>query len=235
MQEFVQGFEHYLTGAPLLAFVAAFLGGVLASLTPCVYPMIPVTAAFIGSNSAGQPPLRSFMLSLSYVMGIAVMYSALGAVAALTGRMFGSWAASPIVYLILANLFILMGLSMLDVFMLPIPAFMQGGTAKKKGGFIGAFLVGVAAAFVASPCTAPVLFSILAIVAAQKNVLYGTALLFTYALGLGLLLVVVGTFAGAMASLPKSGLWMEKVKKGFGWLMIVVAEYFLIQAGRMWL
>lgn len=236
MTEFVEGFENYLTGAPALAFLAAFVGGILASLTPCVYPMIPVTAAYIGSNSAGETPMRGFLLSVSYVMGIAVMYSALGAVAALTGRLFGSWASSPIVYLIMANLFILLGLSMLDVFMLPLPAFLQGGgSSQKRAGYAGAFLVGIAAAFVASPCTAPILFSILAIVATQKNVVYGISLLFTFALGMGLLLVIVGTFAGALAALPKSGMWMEKIKKGFGWLLILVAEYFLVQAGRMWL
>ena len=234
MQEFMEGFQGYLTGAPLVAFFAAFLGGVLTSLTPCVYPMIPITAAYIGGSSAGQSPWRSFTMSLSYVLGIAVTYSALGAVAAITGRMFGSWASNPFVYLVMANIFILLGLSMLDVFMLPMPRFLQGGQGKKKGGYAGAFSIGVASAFVAAPCTAPILLSILTFVATKQNLVYGVSLLFSYALGIGLLLVVVGTFAGSLAAMPKSGAWMEKVKRGFGWLMIVAGEYFLIQTGRFW-
>ncbi|MFA6449572.1 MAG: cytochrome c biogenesis protein CcdA [bacterium] len=229
-------FQTYLAGAPLLAFCAAFLAGVLASLTPCVYPMIPITAAYIGGSSAGGTRGRSALMAVFYVLGISVMYSALGATAAFTGRIFGTFASSPYINLALANVFILLGLGMLDALTIPMPEFLANlGSKQKKGGFVGSFLLGMASGFVATPCTTPVVLAILTLVAKRQNVLYGTALLFSFSLGLSMLLVVVGIFAGSVASLPKSGEWMVKIKHIFGWLMIVCAEYFLIQAGKMWL
>jgi thiol:disulfide interchange protein DsbD len=236
MNELAQHFQQYISGAPLLAFATAFVVGVLTSLTPCVYPMIPITAAYIGGSSSGGGRARGLLLSICYVLGLSLMYSALGATAALTGGIFGSFASSPYVNLVLANIFILLGLSMLDVFVIPTPKFLSVLSARKKGGgYAGAFLIGLAAAFIATPCTTPVVLAILTIVAKRQNVFYGASLLFVFSLGLGLLLVVVGTFAGALAALPKSGIWMEKIKRFFGWLMIACAEYFLVQAGKMWL
>ncbi len=235
MNHIVENFQHYLTGAPILAFAAAFAAGLLTSFTPCVYPMIPITAAYIGGSSSKGSRLRALMLSMSYVLGLSVMYSALGAAAALTGRIFGSFASSPYINLILANIFVVLGLSMMDVFDIPMPRFLTNLSPRKKGGgYVGAFLLGMLTAFVATPCTTPVVLSILTLVAKHQSVVYGTALLFVFALGMGALLVVVGTFAGSVASLPKSGPWMEKIKHAFGWLMIACGEYFLIQAGRMW-
>jgi len=236
MHEVLSGFQEYMTAAPLMAFPLAFLAGVLTSLTPCVYPMIPVTAAFIGGASTGSSPKRGLVLSVAYVLGIAITYCALGAAAALTGTIFGNWVSHPLVYFIIANIFILLGLSMLDVFMLPVPGFMTSASPRnRRQGIVGAFTVGAASSLVAAPCTAPVLLSILTFVATRQNVVYGISLLFAFALGMGLLLVIVGTFAGAVASMPKSGAWMDKVKKGFGLLLIIAGEYFLVQCGRMWL
>lgn len=231
MQELINSFQHNISAAPHLAFMAAFAAGVVASLTPCVYPMIPVTIAFIGGSAAGGSRSRGFMLSISYVLGLAISYAILGAVAAVMGKMFGSWASHPAVYFAMAAVFIIFGLSMMDLFMIPMPGFLSSIAPKKKSaGAIGAFSVGAASAFVAAPCTAPIVLAILTLVANGRNVVYGFSLLFTFALGMGLLLVVVGTFAGALASMPKSGAWMEKVKKGFGGLMIVVAAYFIFKA-----
>jgi len=240
MSQIAQSFQHYLSGAPLFAFGAAFLAGVLASLTPCVYPMIPITASYIGGRSAGGTAGRSWTkslrLSFFYILGLSLMYSALGAVAALTGKIFGSYASSPYVNLVLANVFILLGFNMLDVFTMPVPEFMQNwGSQEKHGGYLGSFLLGMTTGIVATPCTTPVVLAILTLVAKRQNVVYGTALLFAFSVGLSLLLVVVGTFAGSIATLPKSGEWMVKIKHLFGWLMIACAEYFLIQAGKMWL
>lgn len=235
LQDFINNFQHYLSAAPHLAFMAAFAAGIVASLTPCVYPMIPVTIAFIGGSSTGDnKKSKGFILSLSYVLGLAISYAALGAAAALMGKMFGSWASHPAVYIVMAVIFILFGLSMMDLFMIPMPGFLTSIAPKKKGaGALGAFTVGAASAFVAAPCTAPIVLAILTLVANGRNVAYGFSLLFTFALGMGLLLVMVGTFAGALASMPKSGAWMEKVKKGFGVLMILVAAYFIFKAVTM--
>ncbi len=236
MLELTQSFQHYVTAAPAVAYLIAFAVGFMTSLTPCVYPMIPITAAYIGGSSYKGAWGRSLLLSLCYVLGVSSMYSVLGAVAALTGIIFGTFASSPYINLILAIIFILLGLSMLDVFAIPTPKFMQGAAAqRKRGGFLGAYLIGLATGFIATPCTTPVVLAILTIVAKKQNVLYGTTLLFVFSLGMSVLLVAVGTFAGSMAVLPKSGEWMVKVKKFFGILMMVCAVYFIVQAVKMWL
>ncbi len=233
MEGFLQGLEGYLSASPLLAYIAVFLGGVLTSFTPCVYPMIPITIAYIGGRS-GESRLKGLSLSIFYVIGMAATYSALGAFAALTGKLFGAASTNPILYLIVANIFIFLGLSMLDVFALPIPSFLTSRQpGKKSGGYLGAFLVGLLAGTVAAPCTAPVLGVVLTYVAAEQNVLYGITLLFIFSIGLGTLLIIVGTFAGLMSSLPKTGTWSVVIKKFFGWLMIGAGEYFLITAGKL--
>ncbi len=233
MEGFLQGLEGYLSASPLLAYIAVFLGGVLTSFTPCVYPMIPITIAYIGGRS-GESRLKGLFLSIFYVIGMAATYSALGAFAALTGKLFGSASTNPILYLVVANIFIFLGLSMLDVFTLPIPSFLTSRQpGKKSGGYLGAFLVGLLAGTVAAPCTAPVLGVVLTYVAAEQNVIYGITLLFIFSIGLGTLLIIVGTFAGLMSSLPKTGTWSVVIKKFFGWLMIAAGEYFLITAGKL--
>lgn len=233
MDGFLQGLDGYLSASPLLAFIAVFLGGVLTSFTPCIYPMIPITIAYIGGRS-GDSKLKGLSLSLFYVLGMAVTYAALGAFAALTGRFFGSATTNPILYIVIANIFIFLGLSMLDAFTLPIPSFLTSRQpGKKGGGRIGAFMVGLLAGTVAAPCTAPVLGVVLTYVAAKQNVAYGVGLLFVFSVGLGTLLIIVGTFAGLMSSLPKTGNWSIIIKKFFGWLMLAVGEYFLITAGKL--
>jgi thiol:disulfide interchange protein DsbD len=231
MEGFLQGLEGYLSASPFLAYIAVFLSGVLTSFTPCVYPMIPITIAYIGGRS-GESRLKGLFLSIFYVIGMAATYSALGAFAALTGKLFGSASTNPILYLIVANIFIFLGLSMLDVFTLPIPSFFTSRQpGKKSGGYFGAFLVGLLAGTVAAPCTAPVLGVVLTFVAAKQNVIYGMTLLFIFSIGLGTLLIIVGTFAGLMSSLPKTGTWSVVIKKFFGWVMIGTGEFFLVQAG----
>jgi len=215
----------------LFSYLLIFLGGVLTSLTPCVYPLIPVTIGYIGANSAGTKT-RAFLISLFYVLGIASVYSLLGAVAALGGRVFGEISASPWTYLIVGNIFLILGLSMMDLFNFSLPGFLRlGSKTSAKKGLLGAFLIGISAGFVIGPCTAPILGAVLTYVGSRQNVLLGVSLLFTYALGMGLLLLLVGTFTGLAASLPKSGKWLNITKKIFGLILIACAEYFIIQAG----
>lgn len=233
MENFLQGLEGYLAGAPLFAYLAVFLGGMLTSLTPCVYPVIPIIVGYIGSRGEKSKG-RAFILSLFYVIGMALTYAALGAFAALSGRLFGEIQSNPIVYLIVANIIILLGLSLLGVFVLPLPSFLKSSGPKKGKGVIGAFSLGLASGFVAAPCTAAVMGVLLAYVATQQNLVFGATLLFTFSLGMGVLLVLIGTFTGILAALPKSGAWMERIQKVFGYFMIGLGQYFLIQAGRLW-
>jgi cytochrome c-type biogenesis protein len=223
----------YLQGSVFLAFLAAYLGGLVISFTPCTYPLIPVTVGFIGAQGPSSK-LRGFFLSLFYVGGIALTYSILGGAAALSGKIFGQMQTTNWTYFIMANLCLIMGLSMLDVFSisLPVPQKLMKltGSGNKKG-FLNSFLIGVVSGVVIGPCTAPALAVLLGYVAVKTNLLLGMSLLFVFAFGMGTLLIIVGTFAGVIASLPKSGKWMTKIKTIFGLILIGAAEYFLYTAG----
>jgi len=214
-----------------LAYLIVFAAGILTSFTPCVYPMIPVTVTYIGGAQAGSKK-RAALRTLVYVLGIAVVYSSLGAFAALTRRFFGQISTSPWIYFTVGNVIILFGLSMLDAVVIPVPGVLARG-AKGGDNYLGALVMGMASGLVAAPCTAPVLGTLLIYVGSSGNVAYGASLLFTFALGLGFLLLLLGTFAGALASLPKAGTWMVTIKKAFGFGMILVGEYFLVQMGRL--
>jgi thiol:disulfide interchange protein DsbD len=231
----MNGMETYLMGSPLVAVAAAFAGGLLVSLAPCVYPMIPIVSAYVGSKSTGEKTrMRSFVLSLGYVVGMASVYSLLGMVAALTGGFFGRISTSPWAMLIVANILILVALNILEV--IPFPVWSSGRPLDPAvGGVMGAFLVGAASGLVASPCTSPVLFGLLTFVATTQSIFYGAFLVFAFSLGMGILLIVVGTFSGVAANLPRPGKWMVVTKKALGLLMIVLAEYYLISAGQTWL
>ena len=230
--------DTYLQGAFYMAVLAAYLGGVLASFTPCVYPVIPITVAYIGARSSASRT-RGFLLSIIYVSGMAAVYTSLGVFAAMTGKLFGQIQTNLWVYLIVANICILMGLSMLGVFMIsiPVPQFVAGFRPEGKGrGFLGSFLVGAVSGIIIGPCTTPVLAVLLSLIAARQSAIFGMTLMFVFAIGMGTLLVLVGTFSGLLASIPRSGIWMTRVNKIFGWILIGMGEYFLLKAGGMlWL
>ncbi|HEB69809.1 MAG TPA: hypothetical protein ENI88_09345 [Desulfobulbus sp.] len=232
MEHFLSQIETYLHGSLLLAFAAAYAGGLLASLTPCVYPMIPITAGVISNSNIGGSKLRGFLLSVTYITGMALTYAGLGIFAAATGRFFGTINTSPWTYLIVGNIILLLGIGMLDVFRLP--DFAPQIHTKIKG-MPGVFVVGMASGLIAGPCTAPVLGALLAYVASTGNLFLGGSLLFVFSFGMGTILIAVGTFSGILASIPRSGKWMVIIKKTMGFFMIGLAEYFLIQAGMMFI
>lgn len=210
-----------------LAFLLVFIGGILTSLTPCVYPMIPITLAVIGAQATGNR-MKGFVLSLFYVLGIAVTFSTLGLVAARTGALFGTFAQHPIVKVIIAAIFLTMGLSMLGAFVMQMPpAIASRLRGKQRKGFLGAFLTGLVAGLIVSPCISPLLVVILAWVAQSGSMLLGFGLLFSFAVGLGVLFILIGTFSGVLKNLPRTGIWAELIEKGFGLLLIVLAIFFL--------
>jgi len=227
--------QGYLENSFFLAYLSVFVAGVLTSFTPCIYPMIPITIGVIGGREK-ESRFHGFILSLAYVSGLALVYSALGVVASLSGQFFGQVSGNRWTMFIVANIIILFGLSMLETFNLPLPRFLQrGGSGSKKRGVPGSLVMGVASGFVAAPCTTPVLGVLLAFVATRQNVMFGATLLLTFSFGMNILLLVIGTFTGLVTALPKSGMWMVRIKKAMGYLMIAMGEYFLIQAGRVWL
>ncbi len=210
------------------ALVLAFIAGIGVSFTPCIYPMIPITVAIIGGQ-ASHRPLKGFYLSLFYVLGIAVVYSALGVAAASTGALFGSAVNSPWVVGCVAAVFIALAFSMFGVYELKMPTAMaeKFGGKKKGGGVLGVFLLGLISGTVASPCVGPVLVSLLVFIAGTGSKVLGFWLLFVFSWGMGLILIAVGTFSGAMNAMPKSGTWMVMVKKVLGVLLLGAALYYL--------
>ncbi len=192
-------------------FALIFFGGFLTSLTPCVFPLIPITLSVIGVNKDKDEYLKPFLLSVAYVFGIAVTYAALGFLAAKTGQLFGAFLGHPVVIISLSLLFLLMGLSLLGLFEVKLPAGLSNIVykVKPKKGFFGAFVSGLFAGIVASPCIGPVLVGLLTFVAQSQNDILGMALLFTFAFGLGFLLIILGTFSQLLSRLPKSGKWLN--------------------------
>lgn len=224
----------YLGGAPLTAVGAAFAGGLLVSLSPCVYPLVPIVSAYVGSRTRGEKTrFKSFLLSLAYVIGMAAVYALLGMLAALGGGFFGQVSSSSWAQILVALVLVLLGLNLLDL--LPFPTwFASRPLTPNSQGVGGALLLGAASGLVASPCTSPVLFGLLAYVASTQNSLFGGLLLFSFALGMGALLLAVGTFSGLLATLPKPGPWMLGIKKLLGVILLAMAVYYLINAGQAW-
>jgi len=211
-------------------FFIVFWSGVLVSFTPCIYPVLPLTASYIaGANSRGTI-LMGFLLSLIYVFGLAITYSVLAVAAALTGRFFGYVQSHPVTYVVIANLLVLFALIMLDKVHLPQGAVdVQRRIHPHNPWTVLAF--GMTAGLVVSPCVAPVLGMLLLYTASRQNVLYAIALMFSFSYGVGASLILVGTFSGLLSRLPRSGPWMLRIKQGCAVILILAAEYFLIKAG----
>jgi thiol:disulfide interchange protein DsbD len=210
-------------GTPL-AFATVFGAGILTSLTPCVYPMIPITVSVFGAKQARSKGL-AFLLATLYVLGIAVMYSTLGVLAAIGGWAAGNVLSSPWFVVPLSLFFAVMASSMFGLWEIRLPTWLQNRMAVVGGkGLLGAFSMGLVGGVLIAPCTGPVLAGILGYVATTRNMVMGGGLLFTYALGIGVLFWVIATFA---VSLPKSGAWMEGVKSVLGVALLVAAAYYL--------
>jgi len=217
-----------------LAFLFIFFAGILTSFTPCIFPMIPITLSILGSqtiteSSGSRKKSRGFLVSLLYVHGIATTYSLLGLLAAKTGTLFGSLLSNPIAVVTIALIFVLMALSLFDVYEIQVPIFIRSrlGNKKVSQNYVGAYISGLIAGLVASPCVGPVLVALLAYVAQSRNMFLGFTLLFTYAMGLGLIFIVLGTFSHLLVHLPRSGPWMVRVKKAFGVILILMACYYV--------
>lgn len=227
--------QNLLSYGPLAAIALAWLGGVLTSATPCVYPMLPITVGVIGASSNGNK-MTGFLLSLVYVTGLATVYGGLGVFAAATGSFFGEISTNPWGYFAVANMCLLFGAWMMGWIQLPqwgvqmnIPTGNRSGPLR----IATVFLAGALSGLVAAPCTAPVLATLLAYVATTGELFFGGLLLFSFAFGLGSLLILAGTFSGFISNLPKSGKWMLWTKSFLAVVMFLAGEYFLIQMGTL--
>jgi thiol:disulfide interchange protein DsbD len=223
-----------LSSHPLLGLSVAFGGGVLASLSPCLYPMIPVTLSIVTGNRSRHRGHR-IGLVLVYVAGLASAYAALGLAAGLTGTIFGAVSTNPWLYFGMANVMLIAAAMMADVIPVPIPASVQQRAASLgTGGRVGgAFIMGSVSGLVAAPCGAPVLAAILTWVTRTGRATLGSIYLLAFSLGMCTLLLVLAIATDAALALPRPGAWMTLVKRLGALVLVGVAEYYLISMGQL--
>lgn len=209
----------------LVVLVLLFLGGLALNLTPCVYPVIPLTVSFFGGQAQGERR-RGFALAMLYVLGMATMYSALGVAAALSGKLFGAALQSPWVLGGVAAVLVALAFSMFGFYDLTMPSALVQKTGARTGA-AGAYAMGLLVGIVAAPCVGPFVLGLLAFVAARQSALLGFLFFFVLSLGLGLPYLFLAAFSGRIAALPRAGFWMESVKKIFGWVLLAMAAYFV--------
>jgi cytochrome c-type biogenesis protein len=228
------GLEASLKDQPVAAAVALFVAGLATSLTPCVYPMIPITAGVLGGAGAAGSRRRSVVLTLAYVLGLALVYSLLGLLAGLSGTLFGSVSSSPWALFVMGNLLLVFGLALLDVFTISIPAGVSAWVSRIDARSVpGVFLLGATSGLVAAPCGAPAFAAVLTFVSTTGSAWLGFLYLFVFSLGLTALLVVVGLLSGSVAALPRSGAWTLVIKRAGGVLLIAMAEYYFVRMGTV--
>ena len=229
------GLGSTLEQSPLLAALTMFGAGLVTSLTPCVYPMIPITAGVIaGTAGDAAPRRRVVLLTLTYVLGLALLYAVLGLIAGLSGTLFGTVSASPWARFAIGNLLLIFGLAMFDVIPVRVPHGLTTWVSSLGGGsYPAVFLLGATSGVVAAPCGAPAFAAVLTWVSTTGSPLLGFTYLFIFSLGMTALLVAVGIFSGTLARLPRSGRWMIWIKRAAGVILIAMAEYYFIQMGMV--
>ena len=221
---------------PLVALGVMFVAGLATSLTPCIYPMIPITASLLGgSAAAGRSRRRTALLTACYVIGLALVYATLGLIAGMTGTLFGTISSNRWAYLVFGNLLLVAALAMIDVIPVAAPRRFVQWAGQLGGGSPGAaLLLGATSGLVAAPCGAPAFAAVLTWVAASRSAVWGFTYLFVFSLGMTALLVVVGLMSGSLAALPRSGTWMLWVKRIGAAIMLLMAQYYFVKAGMVW-
>lgn len=210
----------------LLTVAMVFAAGLVTSLTPCIYPMLPITVSVVGSQAKGRR--QGLIFSLLYVLGLALVYAALGMLAAITGQLFGSVASYPVTLILVAVFCLLM--AAWTVGWLRMPSAMANTSFQSNYAPINVFVAGCLSGLVMAPCTSPVLGMLLMYVAGAGDAFWGAALMFVFAVGMSLLLLLAGTFSGLLAALPRSGNWMNATKWLMALLMVGAAIYLIAMA-----
>jgi thiol:disulfide interchange protein DsbD len=224
-----------LEATSFLLFLLVFAAGFLASLTPCVYPVIPIIMGYVGARSNGRK-LKGFTLSLFFVLGLSLVYSLLGVIAAKTGSLIGISFQNPVVVTVIAAIFIIMGLSLAGLFSIPVPAWISSkASSGHKNDIIGSLLVGGVSAIIAAPCVGPVLIALLSWISQSGNIVLGFWLTMVFSLGMSVIFLAAGTFSGVISALPRGGQWMSAVKYFFAALLIAGGIYFLSNIISSWL
>lgn len=210
-----------------VGLILVFLGGLALNLTPCVYPLIPITIGYFGGQSEGKTS-RLFLMGLLFVLGMAVTYSVVGVVTSLSGAVFGALLQNTIVIIVIAAIFVVLSLSMFGLYEFKMPDALVAKAGGAKGGLYGAFFMGLTMGIVAAPCIGPFVIGLVTYVAAKGDPYFGFLMFFVLALGLGLPYLFLAIFSGKIKSLPRAGEWMEAVKHVFGFILLGMALYFLL-------
>ena len=211
----------------LLGLLLVFLGGLALNLTPCVYPLIPITVGYFGGQSEGSTT-KLFMMGVLFILGLAVTYSAIGVITSLTGAVFGALLQSPIVILIIVAIMLALSLSMFGVYEFKLPDSIVNKAGGAKAGLFGAFFMGLTMGIVAAPCIGPFVLGLVTYVATKQDPYFGFLLFFVLAVGLGTPYLFLAVFSGKIKALPRAGEWMDAVKHIFGFILIGMALYFLL-------
>jgi thiol:disulfide interchange protein DsbD len=224
---FLNNFETLLNTSPALGLLASLAGGILSSFSPCLYPLIPITLGIIGAAAANSKQ-KGFLLSLIYVSGIALTYTAIGIIAALGGKLFSLFFINPITFLLMGLIFIVLGLS--GAGLISLNFFTFSGNYKKDGGLWALFVFGIISGFALIPCNLPILGALLSFIALKQNIVYGASALFLFSLGYGAILIILGTSISLVQKLPKQGKWLIIIKTVTGFLLLLMGIYFLIKS-----
>jgi thiol:disulfide interchange protein DsbD len=220
---------------PLVAIPTLFGAGLLTSLTPCVYPMVPITAGILGGAGARTRSRRkTVQLTLLYVLGLSLVYATLGLIAGLTGTLFGTISSNPWAYFIFGNLLLIAALAMLDVIPVVVPQRLLTWASGIGGQSAwGVFLMGATSGLVAAPCGAPAFAAVLTWVSSTQSGVLGFIYLFVFSLGMTAVLVAIGLSAGTLSALPRAGVWMRWIKVIAGIVMLGMAEYYFVKMGSV--
>jgi thiol:disulfide interchange protein DsbD len=212
----------------ILTLIGVFLGGIALNLTPCVYPLIPITASYFGGRSeTGKRQGYLVFHGVLYIFGLSLMNSTLGVTAALTGKLMGSILQHPAVLIFVSSVLLLMALNFFGFWELRLPSFLSSFVSKSRTGYAQSFFMGLTLGIVAAPCIGPFVIGLLTMVAQKGNLLFGFLIFFTLSIGLGLPLFILSIFAGNLNKLPRSGEWLLWIRYVFGWIMLAMAVYFL--------
>lgn len=211
----------------IIGLFFVFLGGLALNLTPCVYPLIPITVGYFGGQSEGSTT-KLFFMGILFILGLAVTYSAIGVVTSLTGAVFGALLQNPIVILSVVAILLILSLSMFGVYEFKLPDKLVNKAGGAKGGYFGAFFMGLTMGIVAAPCIGPFVLGLVTYVATKQDPFFGFLLFFVLAVGLGTPYLFLAIFSGKIKSLPRAGEWMDAVKHIFGFILVGMALYFLL-------
>ena len=217
-------FEQLIVSHSVWGIFASFIAGVVASFSPCIYPLIPVTLGIMGAYSI-RSKKKAFLASFIFVLGIAIVYTLLGIISASFGVFLG---VNPVSYIVIGLVLLILGLSMWKL--IKIPFMRISFLCEKKQSLL---VTGMIAGLAGIPCIFPIMGTILSMISLQKNIIYGGCALFSFSIGYGLLLMILGTCASLISKLPKSGIWLIIIERCIGGLLIFSGSYFLVKAVQL--